>query len=179
MEREGIGIDCSGLVAHLYDKWLKSFGLGGIRRNLKWPKLDIYRNLITHIRPIENISAELLTSEINSVKVEIKDVRPGDLIRLKGAKQGDHVVMISKVNLNNDANPVRIEYVHSSPHYASNNGVKRGEIIITDIAKGLDSQDWKEIDETGECTTKLGYLREIEDNGLVRPKFMQKMKWEK
>lgn len=177
MEKEGIGIDCSGFVAHVYDGWLRAVNKGSIRSNLLWPKRTLYRKVITILRPIENISSELLTGELNCTTIEIEDTLPGDLIRLKGAKQGDHVVLISTVTLEEDGTPREIDYVHSSPHYGNDNGVKKGKIRITNPDRGLEYQEWLEKDPNGRCITKEGYLRELSDNRLVRPNFMEKIKW--
>ena len=94
MQKEGIGIDCSGLVSHILNAWLKAERKGSLASNITFPKLPLFKKIAIFIRPIENINANLLTNKENTIPVELKDVQIGDLIRLKGLKRGDHIAIV-------------------------------------------------------------------------------------
>jgi hypothetical protein len=173
MSEQGLGIDCSGFIAHIFDTWLKAAGKRSLILGLKFPKSSLYRSLIRILRPIENINVEVLTGPLNADPVALKDVRAGDLIRLKGIKHGDHVVLITNVIRDQESNLAKIVYVQSSPYYGNQNGVKFGEIEITDPAKELKDQKWNEVDEKGVCWTLQQLIKESDDNGLRRPKFLK------
>ncbi len=179
MESEGIGIDCSGFISHVLDFWLKKSGVGGIGNNIKYPQASFRTTIARKLRVIENISADLLTNELNSTKVNLANVKPGDLLRLKGEKRGDHLAMIYSVEKDDFSKKViRITYVHSSPAYGKENGLRLGEIEIIDQNKNLNEQKWLEIDDkNGTNYTFNGYLREKEDNGLRRLTFSHLLKW--
>lgn len=168
MQKEGIGIDCSGLVAQILDTWLKSEKMGDLKSNINFPKLSFFKKMIIRIRPIENIGANLLTNNENSIPVELKNVQVGDLIRLKGIEKGHHIAIIT------DVSEKGIEYVHSTKHYGQDNGIRKGKIEILDKNKDLEHQNWLEKDEKGVCWTLKQYMKEKEDNGLKRPKFFVK-----
>ncbi len=173
MQKQGIGIDCSGLVAHILNIWLKAEKKGSLSSNLTFPKMALAKRLIIAIRPIENISADLLTNKQNTLPIEFKEVQPGDLIRLKGLKKGHHIAIITQVKKDND-NLEEITYVHSSRYYGKENGIRTGKIKIKNNNKPLEKQEWLEKDENGVCWTLKEYLKEKEDNGLRRPKFFVK-----
>ena len=168
MQKEGIGIDCSGLVSQILDTWLKSEKMGDLQSNVTFPKLSFFKRMVIKLRPIENIGANLLTNNENSTPIELENVQVGDLIRLKGIKKGHHIAIIT------DVNEKEIEYVHSTKHYGQNNGIKKGKIKILDKKKDLEHQNWLEKDEKGVCWTLKQYLKEKDDNGLRRPKFFVK-----
>lgn len=179
MESEGIGIDCSGLISHILDFWLKKSGVGGIGSNIKYPQASFRTTIARKLRVIENISADLLTNELNSTKVNLANVKPGDLIRLKGEKRGDHIAMIYSVEKDDNSKKiVKVTYVHSAENYGVSSGVKFGEIEIIDENKNLEEQKWLEIDvQSNSSPTFNGYLREKEDNGLRRLTFSHLLKW--
>ena len=168
MQSEGIGIDCSGLVAHILDTWLKSEKRGSLRSNIVFPRMSFLRKLTIALRPIENINADLLTNDINSIPIDFQNAQIGDLIRLKGIKKGHHIAIITNVNNN------EIEYTHSTKHYGKDNGIKKGKIVIKKPKEGLEKQEWLEKDENGLCWTLKQYLKEKSDNGIRRPKFFVK-----
>lgn len=170
MQQEGIGIDCSGLVAHILDTWLKAENKGNLKNNLSFPKLPFLKRITISIRPIENINANLLTNKANTIPIELKEVQIGDLIRLKGIKKGDHIAIITEVS------DKEIKYIHSTKHYGDENGIKEGIIKIKDKNTNLEEQEWLEKDKNNICWTLKQYLKEKEDNGLRRLKFFAKRK---
>ncbi len=168
MQKEGIGVDCSGLVAHILDTWVKSEKKGNLRTNVVFPKMSFLKRIIIALRPIENINADLLTNKFNSIPVELENVQIGDLIRLKGIERGHHIAIITNVN------EKEIEYIHSTKHYGQDNGIKRGKIKIVNKKKDLEHQKWLEKDKDGVCWTLKQFLKEKNDNGIRRPKFFVK-----
>jgi hypothetical protein len=171
MQSQGIGIDCSGFIAHIYNYWLKSKRKSGLGKYIKHPPTSLYRKFIMWLRPIENIGANLITCPLNSVKINYQDTLPGDMIRLKGLTVGYHVALITAVEQDEQGNLTKIEYTHSSPHFGSENGVKKGFIEIRDLTKPLEEQNWLETDKNGSKPTLKEYLNILEDNGIVRPNF--------
>jgi hypothetical protein len=174
MRSEGIGIDCSGYVCHIVSTWIKSHNGGSLHKLIKVPPMSFIKRIIFASRTIENISSEVLTSELNCTKVEISDVHVGDLIRLKGIKQGHHLAIIVKVDKKDDV-VTMITYTHSAERYSPNDGVRVGQIEIVDQNLPLKDQRWLELDENGECWTLQGYLNQLDDNGLRRLKFHESM----
>ncbi len=168
MQKEGIGIDCSGLVAHILDIWLKSQKKGNLKSNLIFPKMSLLKRIKITLRPIENINTDLLTNKSNSIPVKLENAQIGDLIRLKGIKTGHHIAIITKVT------EKEIGYIHSTKHYGQDNGIKRGKIKILDKKKDLEHQTWLEKDDDGVCWTLKQFLKEKNDNGIRRPKFFVK-----
>ncbi len=181
MESQGIGIDCSGFITQILNYWLRFSLERGIYHHMNYPSGNLRAKLARRLRVVENIGANLLTSQLNADPLDIKDVKPGDLIRMRGAKRGYHVAMVYSVRKDPQRNAVQsIRYVHSSEHYGENNGVKYGKINFSDLNKELSQQEWLEIDEkTGVNYTFNGYMNEKEDNGLRRVKFAHKLKWSK
>jgi hypothetical protein len=173
MKSEGIGIDCSGLVAHILDTWLGTKKKGTLYSNLKFKNRNFFDKLIKYLRPIQNISAHLLTNEENSVPVKLSEVQVGDLLRIKGLKHGHHVAIFTNIDSDEEGRRI-LRYVHSTPYYGNDNGVRFGEILIIDEEKDLDKQRWLEFDKKNVCWTLKQYLKEQEDNGIRRPKFFLK-----
>lgn len=81
-------------------------------------------------------------------------------------------MLVTGIKRDENNSVIEIEYTHSTPHYGKLNGVKTGNIKITDINKGLENQDWLERDENGICHTLDGFKNEVEDNGIRRLKFL-------
>lgn len=171
MVGQGIGVDCSGFVSHVYDVWLKASGYKGIYSNLNFPKgRSLFNRLVTRLRPIEHIYSNLLTSSLNTTKVKLQDVQIGDMIRLKGLKHGHHIVVIIEVEQKS------FTYVHSSEHYGEKHGVRIGTVEIVKPKGELKQQKWLEMDEKGKCPTYQQLMKDYEDNGLRRPLFHNKLK---
>ena len=128
LKKNGLGIDCSGLVYHLLDFYAQLQGLD-----------SVYNHLIgtENKKGVRRVSANLLTSYPNSFPIKtIADIQTGDLIRLDSGK---HVLFVME-----NTNKV-IRYVHSG-NKTKTRGVHWGEIKIINPSKTLDSQQWNEID---------------------------------
>ncbi len=163
----GLGIDCSGFVAHLVNIWLKSEGRGGLGKNIKYPSKSLYRKILTLLRAIESTGANVLTNEENTEQIALKNILPGDLLRLKALTKGDHVALIYSVYYQDNL-PVKIKYVHSSEHFHENSGVKFGKINVLDPNRELKDQQWLETNKEGERPTYQQLLKDYKDNGLRR-----------
>jgi len=112
----GIGIDCSGFVIHVLNKWYESISGQAIWSALKVPTPSFRAWLGNKLRPVENIGAQTITNEDNAKKIKVKDVLPGDLIRSKAKrKDAHHIMIVTKVTYDDANNPTLIEYTHSSP----------------------------------------------------------------
>jgi hypothetical protein len=172
MQSQGIGIDCSGFVSHVLDEWLKTVYDTKISSKIIFPKTTILRTFVRHLRPIENISANLLTSELNSEKVLLKDIRPGDLLRLKGLRRGHHVAIIIGVERDPRDKIKSFTYAESSENYGDSNGVRIGKVNITDEEKDLRFQLWDDKKDGEICWTLKQLEKDYDDNGIRRPKFI-------
>lgn len=174
MIKKGIGIDCSGFAVYVLDTWTKMIGKGHIWKRLKYSKNSPIARFRRLLRPVENISANLLTSELNCEKVtDLNDVRPGDMIRAKGKQENaHHVAIITDVFTDETTGHVKkFIYVHSHRFYGTENGVRIGEIEITEPAKTLKDQKWTD-EYQGRNYIMEDLLVDYEDNGIRRLKFL-------
>lgn len=81
MEKNLLGIDCSGFVYHLLDSLLKNIGKGGMEK-IGFPKAS-------------KTNVSLLTSDKFSFQIEdFAQVRPGDLIKLNSQEEIPHLLII-------------------------------------------------------------------------------------
>lgn len=135
-----LGIDCSGLVA-----WAShAFALENSGRSL-WSGIVFNGNPIRvriakHLRPVENISARLLTDKTNANTIhDLLAVRPGDIVR---SLNGNHVLLIVEVGRNKQKDPVYFKYVNSTEFGGVKYGVRYGLIKISDPAQTILEQDW-------------------------------------
>ena len=142
----GIGVDCSGFVYNILDHYLKAtkkISLDTII--LRYPGIagKIERLLLQKNR-IRRSSAATLTSDLNTVKiVKVKDMKPGDMLRLTHSDwKGKHIAIIIEVNKN------YILYAMTS-QYTKTQGARFGKILILEINKGLEAQKWLESTKTG------------------------------
>lgn len=170
MISRGIGIDCSGFVVHVIGFWVKSTRKKHLQYYLKFPKNDILNLLRRLLRPVENMGADILTSELNCRKVNnLNNVRPGDFVRSKGKVKNSHHIMLVRRVTKIDGVVKEIEYVHSSRYYDDNNGIRFGVIKVTDPLKPLELQKWLEV-EDGKNYTYDTFMNQVEDNGIRRLK---------
>jgi hypothetical protein len=172
-----IGIDCSGFVYHVFASWLQATLNESLLKQIKFPYKSLFGSLKLWLRPAENIGADILTSELNAFKIELKDIRPGDLIRSKSVHQGvDHILLVSSVSHNDQGLPVAFNYVHSTKQFGKDNGVREGRVNIVDVNAELKDQDWLEIAADGVKYTLEGLKINYADNGLRRPNYFEKLK---
>lgn len=169
LTNKGLGIDCSGFVVHVLDAWFFSVKHKHIWSELKLVQGGLASKLRYKLRPVENLGANTLTSDINSFEIGINEVKPGDVIRSKWKKVGTHhIQLVTKVELNDKGVVSLIEYTHATPYYGDTSGVRVGQIKILDSSKPLYDQEWSEKDEHGVNFSYEGYMTQSEDNGLRR-----------
>lgn len=174
--QRNIGIDCSGFVAHIINYWHKRAYSKPIWSKIYTPRKGVVNWIKYKLRPVEKIGADILTSNHNAYAIELNDVKPGDVVRLKWKKKNSHhILFISEVEKDESGNVSKLTYKHSTPYYDKNNGVRTGEIQILDTKLPLQKQNWTEKDEYGVNFTFEGYLVQIEDNGLRRLKAIENL----
>lgn len=150
MVKRHIGIDCSGFVVHVLTAWLKGNKKKALWKYLRFPDNSLYRRIARFLRPVENISTQMLTEDLNSEQVKnLDEIRPGDLIRSrlqarsKKLKRGYHVLLITEVE-KESGKTRQFTYAHSSRRYADKHGVRTGEVVVSDPLAPLCDQEWKE-----------------------------------
>lgn len=199
-----IGIDCSGFVVHILNNYLKQRNKRSLIRYLNFSNNDIISEIRRLLRPVENISANALSSELNTYKIKnLNNMRPGDLIRAKGKQRNaHHVAIVTEVELEipcdvdgnsrtlmeyrKERNEIanlpgcsvhpqakikRFTYVNSHRYYKAQNGMRYGEVIITNPDKELKDQKWTDTFE-GRNYFLEDLKVKYEDNGIRRLKFI-------
>jgi hypothetical protein len=102
---------------------------------------------VSKIRPVQNISANLLTGQINSDPIsDLGELRPGDLLRVAG---WHHAVVITEVGMDKAGRAYYFQYAQSSCMYGSESGVRTGYAIVTQPKGPLLAQQWYDGSETG------------------------------
>ena len=175
MIQHKIGIDCSGYLVHVINRWMKQNMGKRLVEELKFKDNSPITWVKRRLRSAENIGANTLTNEDNTTKIEINDVKPGDLIRLKGLrKNAHHIAMVSEVDGDffgeGETKKFFVKsfrYIHSHRNYDDKHGVRSGEVKITHPGGELKDQDWTEVHK-GKNWVYEGLLKEYHDNGLRR-----------
>lgn len=176
MEVQGIGIDCSGFVSHTINTWLKLNSKKSLAKYLKFPNTSIYRRIIRRFRAIENISADILTDTSNTRVIQLINIQPGDLLRLKGKTRGDHVGIVSTVTLNESNIPMEFEYVEADEYFKGDDGVRIGKVEIINAYGELKDQNWLDKDKEGVCHVYENLMQQYDDNGIRRLNFSSLLK---
>lgn len=160
----GIGVDCSGFTSWALNEVTKERLGGPLWHHLTFPGLR--RNVVARLRPIENISANLLTGHINSIPVtDLTAVQPGDLIR---AASWHHVVLVTAVGRNQDGAATYFQYAQSSCMYGVDGGVRTGYAIVTAPSGSLLDQKW--VDGYSDSPIEALIREGGDDSRLVRLK---------
>lgn len=160
MEKIGIGIDCSGFVTYILGSHINL-------RSLKFRQNSLFLSILRTIRFIQNISADDLTSELNTnIVSDLNYVKPYDLIRSHAVIEGGmHVAIVTEVNTSEDGKVLDFKYVHSTRWYEEFNGVREGKIVVTNPLLDLSHQEW--IDEVrGRNYFKEEFITNISDSGV-------------
>lgn len=137
----GIGIDCSGFVYNILDTYLKRTKQVSLAKYIyRYPGIvGKLENLLLRKNRVRRSSAETLTNSLNTITIDkVKDIQPGDMIRLTHSDwPGKHIAIIV------DINKGYITYAMAS-EYMKIRGVHFGKIKILDNNKGLEKQYWLE-----------------------------------
>lgn len=173
MMKINLGVDCSGFVVHVINAELKSKNKRAIWNHIDYPNNSIIAKMRRFFRPVENTSANTLTSEKNCLKVtQFNQIKPSDLIRAKGKqKNAHHVAIINKVSRDEDGNLKWFEYANAHREYEDENGVRIGKVTITDDDKELKEQKWED-NYKGKNYFLEDLLVKYEDNGIRRLKIL-------
>jgi hypothetical protein len=165
-----IGVDCSGFVVHTVNFWLKNEGKKPLIHYLEFKNNSLLAKLRRFFRPVENISANTLTNELNCDKIDdLNQVRPGDFIRSKGkVKNSHHIMLISKV-VKENGKVQEIEFTHASRTYDEHNGIRSEVIVVTKPKLSLSKQQWPS-DPDGKHMLLDHFKVFEEDNGIRRLK---------
>lgn len=146
MIKQGIGVDCSGFVYYILDQYLKKEKKRSLDTLiLRYPGiLGKIERLVLQKNRVRRSSAATLTNQLNTVKIEqVKDIRPGDMIRLTHADwKGKHIIIIVALD------EKFITYAMTS-QYTKIQGARFGKILIKDKNKGLEAQEWLEETKKG------------------------------
>jgi hypothetical protein len=134
----GIGVDCSGFASWVLSAVTEERLGGPLWQHLVFPGLR--RRLVSRLRPIENISANLLTGHMNAAPIsDLTAVQPADLIR---AASWHHVVLVTEVGRNAAGQATYFRYAQSSCMYGMEGGVRTGYAVITKPKGSLLDQEW-------------------------------------
>ncbi len=140
MVDNGLGVDCSVLVTRLLDSYLRETKNISIKKALEpknYTPLSLFRH---YFRTYTNISADTLTSRVNTVDVmSFDDIQPSDLIRAGSS----HVALITEV-IKKNSRVLGFSYIHSISDGPDNYGVRVGNVNIVNQRNPLEEQLWKE-----------------------------------
>jgi hypothetical protein len=135
-----LGIDCSGLVAWISHALSLQHTGKALWNHIQFKGHPLRVFVVKNLRPVENISARLLTGETNAHTIhELSEVRPGDIIR---SLNGNHVLLITEVGFNQDDVPVYLTYVNSTEYAGQKYGVRFGTVDITKPNGHILDQEW-------------------------------------
>lgn len=162
LRENGLGVDCSGLIANILNVSDKQ----RVKKLATRVAGNIIRRFLAGLRPVENLSVEGLTHPENSLKCkQWHDVLPGDMIR---TRNGKHALLIKEIEYTDSEKLRAITYVHSTNAYGITSGVREGRIEITNLEHSLEDQKWLEIDETSKRNITHEGLLDGETNGVYR-----------
>jgi len=140
MVKHSLGIDCSGLIAWVSHALVMQRTGRSLWRSISYKGHPLRVLIIRHLRPVENISARLLTDESNAITVhDLSKVRPGDIIRVLN---GNHVLLITEVGFDSKNTPLYMQYVNSTEYGGVKYGVRYGRINICKPNSPILDQEW-------------------------------------
>lgn len=132
MKRKKIGVDCSGFVFWMLDGLDKEKGGNGIADDIPGSSGKFQAS---------RADVKMLTDEKVSLTLnKVKDIVPGDMIRLRGGK---HLAVVISITTNENGKLKEIEYAHSSC-LSKEKGVHLQKIKVLDEDKNIGEQDWPE-----------------------------------
>ena len=149
---QNLGVDCSAFAYHVLSAQVKDKTNKQLKNIITFAKTNnFFRKIIQKIRIVENTNVQVLSDDVNSHEVVLSDIKPADMIIMKGFSGGatvrDHVLIVSEVDDN------KIVYHHSlkwNTDTYKKHGIKMGEIFITDKTKLITDQTWHEGQKKGD-----------------------------
>ncbi len=157
-KKYNIGLECSGLVYNVLDDLARALGHAGI-----------YFRLIGEWRGIKRhgsraVSALHMALPVNSLKINLEDILPGDLIIMVGKDGMGHVMIVTQKSAS------RITVLHNSSE-SYNNCVHNFNINITNPNSDIFQQTWDEITSTNKDFRTIFDLHNP-ISGIYRPHFL-------
>jgi hypothetical protein len=148
-----IGLDCSAFAYYVLNEESSSIGKGNIDKHLSFPySKGLLGKIKCKIRPIENNDVKTFAHNENSKIIEIKDIKPGDIITMIGGpdqNDRDHILIINRIEYQNFL-PSIIHYCHAVSWPTDGkygHGIHTGTIGIVNTEKSLIDQIWIENDK--------------------------------
>ncbi len=174
-----IGVDCSAFVYYTINAELLSQNKKPLRNLIKFSLAkNPLRKLLTKLRPAENVGVNTLSHQSNSHEIELNDIKPGDMIIMlaTGLQHNlGHVLLIHRVEYNEQNIPVKISYSHSFKWTSDGKygtGIKQGTIEINNSKNNILEQEWEENNRTGEDNETLNHAQMAEELHLKRLNFL-------
>lgn len=140
-----LGVDCSGFITNVLQAEFLTKNINWIKHIFITPKTNIVRWLISKLRPVEQISVQVLASEKNTETVtDLSTIQAGDLIFMlkTGPKQTrDHILLVTKTTADT------IYYAHArawSSEGRYGHGVSIGTITMSEANPVLLNGIWEE-----------------------------------
>lgn len=145
-----LGLDCSGLVFHILNHYLKFERKENIRKYLKFKNKNLIKFIFRIFRLVENTSVQVFFD--SSKEVSLGEAKVLDLIIIKSTDtKKNHIMLITDIE-REQGKIKTIKYIHSIRWNTSlryEHGVDTGLINIIDLNKNLKEQVWLEKDKTG------------------------------
>mgnify|MGYP000207978281 CR=1 FL=1 len=166
-----LGVDCSAFVVHVMKAHLAERGADLLKKIFITEKSNVLRWLISQLRPVEQISVNVLASEKNSDIVNnLEDIQAGDLIimlKTGPKKERNHILLVTETKDN------VISYAHArawSSEGQYGHGVSAGTITLNN-PKGLLEQTWEEKGQLNQDNETYWEAREAKLLQVKRLKF--------
>ncbi len=138
MLREGLGVDCSGFVAHILNEAFKNLYKHPLVKFIHFSNKNLLKKLTTFLRPIENMSVEVFEKNAKEVK-EFSDIQVADII-ISWSRQ--HVLLVTEVSYDKNGLPIYFKYANSTWWYGKENGVREGLVEVKNLNGSLAEQKW-------------------------------------
>lgn len=146
MRKRRLGVECSGFIAHVLDAWTRQKSNKRIYEILKFPSSGIFAKIAIYLRPFTHIGVATLADPANAREVKNwQEMQPGDLIRFMA--DVDHAVIVTRVERYENGKLLRAEYAQSVRE-EHGEGIKEGQITVTNEFLPLIDQHWEETPDT-------------------------------
>lgn len=147
-----LGVDCSGFAYHVLDALCRERTGKKLASFVKTLRTGFLGSAIAKLRPAENIGTATFADENNSLKIQIADIRPGDIIVLLGTGKDrtyNHILVVTAVV--STSLETNISYAHSYAWPSDGvygGGVREGSISCQ--GDNLLTGAWTEKEKTGD-----------------------------
>ncbi len=140
-----LGVDCSGFITNVLKAQFSAKGKNLTKQIFITPKRNIFRWLISRLRPVEQMNVKVYANDKNTKIIsDLKEIDAGDLVVMISTgpnKNHDHILLITET----DGNIVKYAHARAwSSEGRYKHGVSTGTITINNPDKGLLDQTWEE-----------------------------------